>query len=627
MSGNSRPSGSAPKPAAPARVTPLRCRFIHAPDPAYSVSQNYGAKFMPLWVYTLAAHVPQSGRYALAMSDLQYDSLSEVPEADVFLFSGINQDLETLNRVWTHLKQRYPQAIGIVGGPICWSFDQAGGLQRLAGFDHICVGDGEEMFGRILEALHDGRPLPPVIRASRRFDVSKAIPMVPGLPGGPVARYYGAVVEVSRGCPFLCEFCDIRVMEDNNRSHSKSPELIVAELDALANKGVRQIILACDNFIGDGIWAERVVDAILAWQSRTGFRINIYTWLTINLYKMPGLMAKMRRAGFDLLFVGVESFNNHSLLETAKVQNCAVEMTEAIQAIQSYGFIVVAGLIFGFDADEPDFPETTLEGILKSGLISGDPNWLTALPGTPLFRRMKLAGRLRYELSTHGGIKYQTNIRYLLSRRELIDGFRRFVRRYLDGAFQYERFRAYLNNLESENFIGVEGSGFGNLLLFLRLAVGDSRGLAQMSRRLALFLMSPTTVYYALKGLLLTLSRRRITRRFGYFQFWIFAWTNAMFKYLGVRDEQFDIASVPEGFRPEDILPAGYQETAEEKIPKQKIADQLRTTSAQLKQLISRRQLRHDSGLRESRAPDPRRREEAPVLSGRPLEPERSGKP
>ena len=77
-----------------------------------------------------------------------------------------------------------------------------------------------------------------------------------------VNHYYGAVVEVSRGCPFLCEFCDIRILPDNNRSHCKNPSLIGQDVENLIKFGKRQFIFACDNFIGDHVWAEKVVDEL-----------------------------------------------------------------------------------------------------------------------------------------------------------------------------------------------------------------------------------------------------------------------------------------------------------------------------------------------------------------------------
>ena len=128
----------------------LRCAFVHAPDPVYSDTQNYGAKFMPVWAYTLAAHVPDDGRFEMVLYDNHFDRLQDIAEADVFLFSGINQDSPNLERIRSDLKQRYPEAVSVIGGPICWSFDQAGSLDPLDGYDHVCVGDGEDLIAEDL---------------------------------------------------------------------------------------------------------------------------------------------------------------------------------------------------------------------------------------------------------------------------------------------------------------------------------------------------------------------------------------------------------------------------------------------------------------------------------------------
>jgi|TARA_B110001454_G_scaffold96590_1_gene91471 radical SAM superfamily enzyme YgiQ (UPF0313 family) len=571
-------------------LDPLRCTFINCPDPVYASTQDYGMKFMPVWLYTLASHIPDDGRFQLKMFDLQVESFEKISKADVFMFSGKNQDLDNLLKIQSLLKKKFPKAISMIGGPIAWSADQAEELSKLEKFDHICVGDGEEMIVKILESIQENQVLPDVIRAEKRFELAKATPMNRELLGSTISRYYGGIVEVSRGCPFLCEFCDIRTLEDNNRSHLISPDLIIKELDFLAKKEVTQITFACDNFIGDQNWAMEVTDKIIKWQDKTGFHMNFYTWLTIDVYKHKLLLEKMRKAGFDLLFIGIESFDTNSLLETAKVQNSSVELVDAVKTIQSYGFIVVAGSIFGFDSDTEDFGKIALKGMSESGLISGDPNWLTALPGTPLHRRMKLSGRLRESFATHGGIKYSTNIRYLLPKNTLLDSFRYFITNYLDGEYQYNRLKTYFDTInEGENYIPVTGNGFGNLILFLRMSLSDKRALSQIFLRLRLFLSKPRNISYLLKGLKLGLSHRHIKGWFGYVQFWLFAWTNAMFKYQRLDNDVFDIESVPEDFDLNNILPKGYEETADEKIPKEKTLAQLLVTTTQLKKVIERK--------------------------------------
>ena len=226
----------------------------------------------------------------------------------------------------------------ILGGPITWSFEQEGKLSHLEYFDHLFILDGEQTLPAFLDDLVAGGRAPKVVRAHRfPFDQSRRIPFELFRPS--FEKYYGGVIEVSRGCPFLCEFCDIRVLPDNNRANNKLIPLIIEELDAYYKLGITRIQFACDNFIGDLAWAGACLDAMIAWKESTGADISVFTWLTINLYNYPDMMAKMRRAGFSILFIGVESVNQNSLLETAKVQNVNV-IEQAVTTIGAYGFVM-----------------------------------------------------------------------------------------------------------------------------------------------------------------------------------------------------------------------------------------------------------------------------------------------
>ena len=62
----------------------LRVSFIHAPDPFFSFTQGYGAKFMPVWAYTLSAHIPEDGRFDVALHDTRFQKDESIAEADVF---------------------------------------------------------------------------------------------------------------------------------------------------------------------------------------------------------------------------------------------------------------------------------------------------------------------------------------------------------------------------------------------------------------------------------------------------------------------------------------------------------------------------------------------------------------
>ncbi len=573
--------------AAHSRV--LRCLFVHAPDPLYADTQNYGALFMPVWAYTLAAHVPNDGRFELQLCDTRFDSLQDFEGIDVAFFSGINQDHDSLIRTHATLRKRFQNMVSIIGGPICWSFDQAGDLEKLAAFDHIFIGDGEPVIASLLERIAARETLDAVIRNRKRFKMAEARPLNRELLDGTIDRYYGAVLEVSRGCPFLCEFCDIRILPDNNRPHNKSADLIVTEMDHLCSLGVRQVLFACDNFIGDPQWAEQVLDALIAWQRDSGHRPGLYTWLTINLCRHPRLMQKMRLAGFDLLFIGIESFSKNSLLETAKVQNSSLELTDAIRTVQSYGFIIVAGLIFGFDSDDQDCFDLTLDGLSQSGLLSGDPSLLTALPGTPLYRRMKLAGRLRQVRYGLGGFKYQTNFKYLMPKDRMIDGYLHFIRQYNSGSYQYRRLAAYMDLIaRSKTFVALNRGGYGEIGRFLSMVMRSRRAMLQLGMRALRFCARPSNLVFALRGLILVARYRGLSGRFSYLQFWLFAWSNSVLKYQNLSREDFDLEGVDADFDIRNVMPADYVQNAEEPIPSNKTEAQLRATSKQLRTLIDK---------------------------------------
>ena len=564
--------------------------FVHAPNPVYAATQTYGAAFVPLWAQTLGSYIPTDGNYRLVLYDNRFNKPSKISEADVFFFSGINQDLDILLNLLKTFRETFPKATYFIGGPICMSFDLSGKLSQLYKFDHICVGDGEVIIDTIIENFNaEGNVLPKIIRAPARFDLTQAKVIDSRLVEPTIKRYYGGVVEISRGCPFLCEFCDIRTLPDNNRMHNKSIDVIIDELDYLCRQGVTRFLLACDNFIGNLQYAEEVLDRIIEWRKRTGFMPTFYTWLTINLYKSNRLMRKMRLSGFDLLFIGIESFDSNSLLETGKVQNTATDLVKAVQQIQSFGFIVVAGLILGFDSDNADSFQKTLDGMEAAALLSGDPSLLVALPGTPLYRRMKLSGRLRNTKDSLGGVKYHSNIRFLMPRKTIIEVFKTFVTKFNEGNYQYNRLKAYFNLLERKgNLIPlVNGGGFGNIMAYGKALLTDLYALKLMSIRFGRTLLRPKMLWYVLKGFNLFLSKRgKIPGAFEYFQFWFFAWSNSVLKYTAIRDEDFDVESVDPDFSIENILPANYEELADEPIPKNKIHAQARLTKKQLQKLI-----------------------------------------
>ncbi len=587
---------------ATAQTRPKVC-FVNAPADFYD--QNYGTRFIPLWAYTLAAYV--TDHWDIEIVDCKIEDPDLTGPADIFVFSGINQDIDSIRGVHDRLKEKYPGATFVLGGPVTWSLEKEGKLDFLAYFDHLFVLDGERTLPEFLAAFERGahKDLPQIIHAER-FPVEHARKIRFDLLYPKAHFYYGAVIEVSRGCPFLCEFCDIRVLPGNNRSNNKQIDLIIAELDEYHKLGITQIQFACDNFIGNVDWARNCVKAINAWKLRTGATISIFTWLTINLYKMPRLLEDMRRAGFSILFIGIESVNRNSLLETAKVQNIGA-MHEAIREIQAYGFIIAPGLIFGFDSDNKMVFDETLQFFIETGLIGGDPSFLMALAGTPLYERMQASGRLlERDDAVAARKKIQTNIRYLQNSDFLMKGFLRFIESYTSPDFQYARFKIHLQRiLDSGKFIPVEGGGYASLWAYLKLQLEDpyktsffatgSRS-ARYNRKMLLsrilYLLRKPSVFAALiKGWwLLRRSQRRYPSLGINFNYWVYVWTNIGLKYWGITERDFSLHSVGDDFDLTTLMGSSPQPTAEPVLKSDaRNAVQLRYTNRALKILIDKK--------------------------------------
>ncbi len=562
--------------------------FVHAPELRYD--QNYGTLFSPLWAYTLAAHIPES--WDVTIVDCNVENPRTVARSDIFAFSGINQDIESIGKVHGLLKEKYPDSTFILGGPVTWSLEQEGKLSILEYFDRLFILDGEETLPTFLRRFEadDLAGVAKVIRAER-FPVSQARPIRFDLYARKSRNYYGALIEVSRGCPFLCEFCDIRVLPGNNRSNNKDVGLIVEELDRYFELGVTQFQFACDNFIGDLVWARECVDAIIDWKSRTGAKISIFTWLTINLYKLPDLMAKMRRAGFSILFIGIESVNRNSLLETAKVQN-SVALLPTVREIQSYGFIIAPGFIFGFDSDRETVFDDTLQFFLDSGLTGGDPSFLMALPGTPLFERMKRTGRLiERDESVTTREKIVTNMRYLQDAGFLATGFIGFLKRYTSAGFQLARFKKHLDVIaESDKFLANDGVGYGSPREYLKLQIKDPINRRFMFLRIGYVLHNPATFVAVVRAWLMM---KRLSRRIPglaiHFNYWVYVWTNIGLKYWRLRERDIALHSVGKDFDINSLIETATAETKRADADGPKVKQQARLTRQALKQVVEDR--------------------------------------
>jgi radical SAM superfamily enzyme YgiQ (UPF0313 family) len=207
-------------------------------------------------------------------------------------------------------------------------------------------------------------------------------------------RYASGAVQFSRGCPFECEFCDI-IVTFGRKPRTKHPEQVIDELDAMWRAGFFSCFIVDDNFFGNKAAAKRVLAAIVEWQERNRYPLRLSTEASLNLADDAELLELMYRANFRHVFIGLETPREASLREARKHQNVRGDsMAAKLARIQQVGIDVHAGFIVGFDNDDAGIFEDQFRFIQDNGILLAMVGMLQAIPTTPLYDRMKAAGRL-----------------------------------------------------------------------------------------------------------------------------------------------------------------------------------------------------------------------------------------
>ena len=343
----------------------------------------------PLGLATLAALCP--AHWQVTIVDENIAAVPAAPRADVIGIGGMGCQSPRQKE----LLRRY-RAAGyrvVAGG----SYASLCPEEYEAVADHVVAGEAEYVWPRFCADLERGKPKA-LYRETGAVRLEDS--PTPRFDLLDLDRYATATVQLSRGCPFNCEFCDIIVMF-GRKPRYKAADAIGRELDALRAHGARKVFFVDDNFIGNKPRAKETLRFLAAYQDANGRDMRFGTEASLNLADDPELLALFGAAGFEWAFLGLETPDPCTLREANKPQNTGGDMLAAVRRIYAAGIDILAGFIVGFDRDTPQSFELQRRFILDSGIIVAMVGLLTALPKTPLFERVKREGRL-VEGAAHG---------------------------------------------------------------------------------------------------------------------------------------------------------------------------------------------------------------------------------
>lgn len=395
------------------------------------------ASLPPLGLLTVAAMLPTAWNKRLIDLNVRQLAPEDLAWADYAFVSAMTVQRPSAQQVISRC-----QAAGVkvvAGGPLFTAehadFDNV---------DHFVLNEAELTLPPFLQDLAHGR-------AQRLYSTSEFADMlttpVPLWHLAELDGYASMSIQYSRGCPYNCDFCNVTTLL-GHRPRTKSAAQIIAELDSLYAQGWRRnVFFVDDNLIGNKRSLKtELLPALIAWrQGKRG--ISFFTEASINLADDAQLLEMMAAAGFNSVFIGIETPEEQSLAECSKKQNLRRDLIGDVKRIQRAGLQVQAGFILGFDSDSPSTFQRLVDFIQQSGIVTAMVGLLQAPPGTALYQRLKQAGRLLERMSGDN-VDGTTNIIPAMSLETLRKGYRYVLDHIYSPEAYYQRVKTFLREYQ-----------------------------------------------------------------------------------------------------------------------------------------------------------------------------------
>ncbi len=400
------------------------------------------AAFPPLGLLTVAAMLPSEWEKKLVDMNVTNLTDKDLKWADYVFISAMVVQQESTREVVDRCKKFNIKTVG--GGPL---FTPGYEDLQFDDVDHLIFAEAENIMPLFLEDLKNGTAKH-IYNAEERPDISTS--PVPLWSLVDMKKYHFVDIQYSRGCPFNCEFCDIVVM-NGHIPRTKTSDQVVAELNSVYDVGWRgSVFFTDDNFIGNKRKLKtEILPAMAQWSKEKNHPFSFFTEASINLADDEELMQAMTEVGFDMVFVGIESPNEESLIECNKMPNKDRDLLASVKKLQNHGFQVQGGFIVGFDSDPLSIFKSQINFIQQSGIVTAMVGVLMAPPKTALYKRLKKENRLLIG-GTGDNTDGSTNFIPIMGRERLATGYRHVLSTIYSPKPYYERIKTFLEEYKPQ---------------------------------------------------------------------------------------------------------------------------------------------------------------------------------
>ena len=248
--------------------------------------------------------------------------------------------------------------------------------------DSVAIGEAEEVWPHLLEDVRMGN-LKPFYRQEGYTELSK-IP-IPRREILPKRGYLPLdVVQVTRGCPFRCEFCTVQKFFGETYRFRPISD-VVEEVRRLPH---RWMMFNDDNIIGNPSYSKELLKALIPLKKKWFGQVSLS-----GLKKVENI-EWLAKSGCNSLLIGFESLSKENLMRSKKFQNDPSEYREIIESLHRHGIAICGSFVFGFDEDDLSVFEETVSFSIQTKLFLAIFMILTPYPETAFYHRVKNEGRL-----------------------------------------------------------------------------------------------------------------------------------------------------------------------------------------------------------------------------------------
>ncbi len=290
---------------------------------------------------------------------------------------GISVDSKTAHRSYRLAQAYRRRGVKVVLGGIHPTAEPSEAGQFA---DAVVLSEAEELWPRVIADFKRGALAPiyrgelPNLRSMPRprrdlFVSKKYIPF--------------QVVQTMRGCPYPCEFCSVSTA-NGTTMRFRPAEDVLGELSTLG----KLVMFADDNVMIHRKYSEELFTRMADLGKHWIGQCSLAAVRRIDNVKL------MAESGCKGLFIGFESIDTDTVQFTGKPQNRPSQYREVVQMLHEHGISTWGSFVFGFDTDDKEIFDRTVEAAIEMKLTMALFAILTPYPATKLYRRLLAEGRL-----------------------------------------------------------------------------------------------------------------------------------------------------------------------------------------------------------------------------------------